>query len=360
MSDHEAPGGPGHQPLLPVITARCTVRPLHDDDLDAVVGFRRDPEVSRYQNWPSPYPEEHARSMVDGSADPIRGAWIAAVIEHDGTVVGDLGIGLTADAMTASLGYTLARSAQGRGLASEAVAGVVDRLFATGVHRIVAEVDPENRTSARLLERLGFRHEGTAVRAELVRGEWLDNDHFALLAEDRRGWLARPSGPPAEVRLAEMTDEMVMAVYRLRTHRYEERYVSPMAMSYLDALFPEEVDAGYPEETGRRVRTRPWMRAVLADEDVVGFVMLADPDGGVDEPYLWRLLIDRRHQRRGIGARVVEAVVADLRARGFTTLLTSWALGPGAPQPFYLGLGFVPTGHLDDGEVVGRLMLPAD
>ncbi|WP_111765764.1 GNAT family N-acetyltransferase [Nakamurella deserti] len=99
----------------------------------------------------------------------------------------------------------------------------------------------------------------------------------------------------------------------------------------------------------------PWYRAVVADGAVVGFVMLAEADAGTPVPYLWRLLVDRSHQRRGIGRQVVARVVDGLAARGHTALLVSWASGPGGPEPFYRGLGFEPTGERDGDETVARL-----
>ena len=42
---------------------------------------------------------------------------------------------------------------------------------------------------------------------------------------------------------------------------------------------------------------------------------------------------------------------------GATELLVSWVPAAGGPEPFYLGLGFEPTGEVDEGEVVARLRL---
>ncbi|HET9259008.1 MAG TPA: GNAT family N-acetyltransferase, partial [Acidimicrobiia bacterium] len=117
--------------------------------------------------------------------------------------------------------------------------------------------------------------------------------------------------------------------------------------SYSDALFPEVVD-GAP--------VVPWMRGVLADGEMAGFVMLALSSEHHSEPYLWRLLIDRMHQRRGIGRRVIEMVVQVCKERGDTTLRTSWEEGIGSPRPFYEDLGFVTTGRFVDEETEGRLV----
>jgi diamine N-acetyltransferase len=99
----------------------------------------------------------------------------------------------------------------------------------------------------------------------------------------------------------------------------------------------------------------------------VGFAMISD---GVPEatlaampiligPYfLWRLLIDERHQRKGYGAATLDALVAYVRGRpGAEPLVVSCTLGEGGPLPFYERYGFVPTGQVHEGEVVLELNL---
>ncbi|SNS74434.1 ribosomal-protein-alanine N-acetyltransferase [Geodermatophilus pulveris] len=96
-----------------------------------------------------------------------------------------------------NLGYWIDRSAAGRGLATLAVALVCDHAFGPArLHRLQADVRPENVRSRRLVERLGFRHEGLLRRYLDIDGDWRDHDTFALLAEDVPGgvvtrWRAR-------------------------------------------------------------------------------------------------------------------------------------------------------------------------
>ncbi len=85
--------------------------------------------------------------------------------------------------------------------------------------------------------------------------------------------------------------------------------------------------------------------------------MTAEVTGQHPEPYLWKLLIGRLHQRRGIGQRVLALLVDRLRAEGRSTIVTSWGEGQGSPRPFYERLGFVPTGNTVDGETEARLTL---
>ena len=144
------------------------------------------------------------------------------------------------------------------------------------------------------------------------------------------------------VQLRAITDDDREAVCALRVRPDQERFVASVAASLRDA-------AAAPEE-------HPWYRAVYGDGEPVGFVMLARPPGG--RCTLWRLLVDERHQGRGVGRAVLAQVADRVRARGGTELLTSCVPGPGSPEPFYEDLGFTPTGEVDDGEVVLRLPLP--
>lgn len=102
-----------------------------------------------------------------------------------------------------------------------------------------------------------------------------------------------------------------------------------------------------------------WPRAIVADGEVVGFLMLEiDPDDEDGQNfYLWRLMVGEEQQGRGYGAQAVAAACDEVRARGGTELYTSWVEGEGGPGPFYIKLGFLPTGEIDDGETVARLVL---
>jgi RimJ/RimL family protein N-acetyltransferase len=86
----------------------------------------------------------------------------------------------------AEIGYALRKDSWGRGLASEAVAAVLDFGFERmGLHRVGADTDPRNVASARLLERLGFKHEGLQRETYRHLDEWADSALWGLLARDR-------------------------------------------------------------------------------------------------------------------------------------------------------------------------------
>ena len=132
---------------------------------------------------------------------------------------------------------------------------------------------------------------------------------------------------------------------RLETHWTQRQLVAPMEWSFADALIP------------RSTTVRRWCmdEGRDGDDELVGFVMLALVTAAHPEPYLWRLLVDRLHQRRGIGRRVLDLIVEECETRGWSTLTTSWDPRRGTPELFYLSYGFVPTGEIEDDEIVARL-----
>jgi len=335
----------------PLVTERLLIRPFEASDVDGLHARRNDAEVARWQNWTLPYPHEKARELVD-SVSAMDGPanddwWMGAVVEREtGELVGDLAVNLTWDSRCSEIGYTLGRSHWGKGYASEAAAAMIEYLFEdVGVTRVAGTLHPENIASAMVLERLGFVHEGHTRLSYWVGDDNSDDWIYGLTRAEWETWRTRPRSAPAEVRLVEVTAENERDVLRLSTHKTQEAFVAPMAASFADALFPEIVN-GAP--------VVPWMRGIVADGTLVGFVMLALATSHHPQPYLWRLLVDRMHQRRGIGRLALDRVEDECSTMGGTALVTSWVPGRGTPEPFYLRTGFVPTGRIVDGQIEGR------
>lgn len=114
------------------------------------------------------------------------GTALPHVIVEDGGIVGR--ITLTGIArgpfQSCHLGYWVAAHANGRGVASAAVARITGFAFAElGLHRVEAGTLVHNAASQRVLERNGFRRYGLAPRYLKIAGEWQDHVLFQLLAE---------------------------------------------------------------------------------------------------------------------------------------------------------------------------------
>jgi RimJ/RimL family protein N-acetyltransferase len=178
-----------------ITTERLTLTRLVPADAPRVFAYRADPEVSRYQAWLPTSLDEVRRFIDDLQSVPFdtRGTWyqFGIRLKGSGLLVGDAGIHVPTDQpQQAEIGITVAPEYQGRGIATEAVRGLLDRLFAPPArHRVYGSVDPRNRASVALLARVGMRQEAHFRRSLWLRGEWVDDLVFAILESEWR----RPS-----------------------------------------------------------------------------------------------------------------------------------------------------------------------
>jgi len=150
---------------------------------------------------------------------------------------------------------------------------------------------------------------------------------------------AAPLGP---VTLRPIEDEAaLLAMFRLQVSPDQRGFVADNAMSIAEAL----------------LEPKSWLRSIYAGDTAVGLILLSD-DPAKPEYYLWRMLIGARYQRRGYGRAAMQQLIDYVRTRpAAAELLVSYVPGEGGPQGFYEGLGFVPTGEVDAGEVVMKLPL---
>ncbi len=116
-------------------------------------------------------------------------------VTYEGAFAGQLTVGaiVWGSARSAQVGYWIDSAYAGRGITPTAVALAVDHCFlAVGLHRIEANIRPENRASRRVAEKLGFREEGVRKRQLHIDGAWRDHICYALTSEDvPEGLLAR-------------------------------------------------------------------------------------------------------------------------------------------------------------------------
>lgn len=282
---------------------------------------------------------------------PEDGKWWTGTVVLNTTdeVVGDVVVNLTWEGRSAEIGYTFDSRHWGQGYAVEAADALVSFLFSElGVSRVSGTLHPDNLASAMVLERVGLLFEGHTRGSFWVGDENSDDWIYGMTGSDWDAWRERPRDRPEEVELVPVTPDNAWDLYKLRTHKSQERFVATMADSYADALFPD-VENGAP--------VVPWLRGVRADGEYVGFVMMTEVTEHHPDGYLWRFLIDRLHQRRGLGSTVLRLVEEECRTMGATELYTSWVEGKGSPGDFYVRNGFEPTGEIEDGETVARKRL---
>ena len=129
------------------------------------------------------------------------------------------------------------------------------------------------------------------------------------------------------VTLREVTKENVREVAGLGLPPEQRDYVAPNVRSLAEAY----------------VEPLAWPRAIYAGDEPGGFLMLHANDE-TQEYFLWRLMVAGEHQGKGYGRRALELLVDEVRARGGTSLRSSFEEGEHSPRGFYLGFGFQETG----------------
>lgn len=333
----------------PIRTERLILRPPLLSDAAAVFERRNLADVARYQDWPLPYTREQADTSVakcvamDGPANDE--GWNLTVVDANAPdrIMGDVYIGIRWGGRSAEIGYTFHPDYWGRGYATEAAQAVVRYLFdVVGVSRAEASLHPDNPPSARVLEACGMTFEGLTRQSFWVGDECSDDMFYGMTRADSDAWCNRSRHRPDHVALVPITADNQRAVAELATHKSQERFVAPMLRNFRDALVP-------PTHNGAEVV--PWYRAIVADSEVVGFIMAAEITAADPNPYLWRFLVDRMHQRRGIGAAALDLFEEWCRDQGAAAIEVSWSEGPGSPAPMYLDRGYVPSGKIEDGEI---------
>jgi len=98
---------------------------------------------------------------------------------------------------SAYLGYYGMVHHAGRGLMTEAVGRAISFAFANlGLHRLEANIQPDNHRSLALVQRLRFRREGYSPRYLRIGGTWRDHERWAVLADewDDSGWMSGHPG----------------------------------------------------------------------------------------------------------------------------------------------------------------------
>lgn len=164
-------------------TARLTLRPLTEDDFEAVHSWAGNPENVRYMAF-GPNTEKDTKGFLSITKP---GKDFAACLRETGKVIGSCGIYPDADNDTGELGWILHMAHWKQGYGTELAAELIRYGFEDlKLRRITAPCAAVNYGSARVMERNGMRREATHVKAFWARidKEWIDEAVYAILAEE--------------------------------------------------------------------------------------------------------------------------------------------------------------------------------
>jgi|SRR5580700_111514 ribosomal-protein-alanine N-acetyltransferase len=161
----------------------------------------QEPDLRKYQDLPDVNREQFAR-VVGGR--PTRFApgsvgrfeWLVHYLPAGDEPLGWVSLRVAdANRATAEIGYSVVRAHRGLGIASEAVAALIDEGFIRArLREIHAYCLPENLSSRAVLRRNGFKDAGTLTRGATIQGKPVDVIAHSL---DRERWAGLSENPQA-------------------------------------------------------------------------------------------------------------------------------------------------------------------
>lgn len=176
---------------------RIAVRPPLERDLPAITAACQDPAIARYTMVPSPYTDDDSRFFLQMSRDGFQAgsaAHMVVVCPAGGELLGSCGIArYSAADRVAEIGYWIAKSARGKGVATAATRLVARYAFdVVGAERVTIEAATENTASNKVALAVGATLEGTLRSAASAAhdgsrgGERFDMNVYGLLPGELR------------------------------------------------------------------------------------------------------------------------------------------------------------------------------
>jgi RimJ/RimL family protein N-acetyltransferase len=158
---------------------KVNLRVVEKDDLPLLKEWKNNIEfIGEYQS----ISQETIRDLEKQYGELIESQWFF-IEKKDGTKIGTISHRLVFK--TQEIGYAMLPSERGKGYCSEAVKIMVDYLFLSkDIVRIQAHIDARNLASQKILEKAGFKKEGTFRKEYFVRGEWRDSCTFSILRDE--------------------------------------------------------------------------------------------------------------------------------------------------------------------------------
>lgn len=170
-------------------TERLIFKKMKVSDSSSLFKIWSDPEVTKFMNINSFTDESQAIQMIE-MLDKLyqENKAIRYSIFHleSNQIIGSCGYNtLDFENSKAEIGYEISKEYWGKGFASEAILKLLDYAYnSLNFNRIEAKVEPENRNSIKLLEKLNFQFEGTLRKSEKSKDTFIDLNMYSKLKTD--------------------------------------------------------------------------------------------------------------------------------------------------------------------------------
>lgn len=176
-----------------ISTERLLLRPLEPTDELAMFALRSNEDVNRYTGNIPLVTVESAGALIAKDRQAMRDDLylrLGMVRLDNDELIGTCGLfNFDAQCRRAEIGYDLRPTMWGQGYMREALLDLLQYAFTTlDLNRVEADVDPQNLSSRKALERLGFQCEGLLRERWILNGVKADTAFYGLLSTD---WLTR-------------------------------------------------------------------------------------------------------------------------------------------------------------------------
>ena len=173
--------------VLPVHTARLTLREFDLSDFDAVYAYSSDPRVTRYLFFgprDKDSTADYLEGLLESQKEVPRTRFELAVVETESDqLIGACDLSLI-ERNVADLGYMLAQEHWGKGYATEIALRLLEAAFlGLRAERVISTVDVNNQASIRVLEKIGMRWEAVFRKHRRAKNRWWDCHLFVLPRE---------------------------------------------------------------------------------------------------------------------------------------------------------------------------------
>ncbi|PYT01156.1 MAG: GNAT family N-acetyltransferase [Acidobacteria bacterium] len=175
------------------IDDELSMRAWREDDVDAALDIvmRNREHLHTFMQWMTPeYSIESAQKFItDGIASRLERKTLGLALFRGDKLIGSVGYSFDWPVRKTEIGYWIDKDEERRGIITRACRMMIDYAFdELQLNRVEIRCSTENRRSAAVPERLGFRKEGVIRQSEILNGKLHDFNIYGLLAEDPRLW----------------------------------------------------------------------------------------------------------------------------------------------------------------------------
>lgn len=168
---------------MSIKTERLIIRKFELEDWQSVFKYTSDTNVMEYIPE-GVLTEEGAKHFINKNIGE-KAENFPVVLRDTNTLIGHIVFHKSFGEHTYEIGWVFNQKYHSKGYASEAARAILKYGFEEmNLHRIIATCQPQNKSSYRVMEKIGMRREGYFKKCIPKGNEWWDEYYYAILEEE--------------------------------------------------------------------------------------------------------------------------------------------------------------------------------